>query len=1830
MRGKEWKRTLSFVLAAAMMLTVAPQTAMPVVAAEEGVETYVGGGVNEDPQTPVTEGQTPEEGTGSEEPVDGIETPDREPVEDPEAESGEEPTGEPAEEPVEEPADPAAGTTVNASTDAAGDMTAATETAQYAVTAVVKIDGQEVTDLQNNEIVNLELPEGKISGGGSVTFKAVFKEGKAATYEFVKIAYTMGGREVDCTSTWESRGSQRTISNVTGDVTVIVEAAKRFQPKITFVNPENLAEITDIRINGETAETGKLPAAEDIWELEAVEGASVSFKITPRDFLKLDRVTYETEQSGRKGTLSADTSGVYTITNLTENTGITVEASLDPAKSYGFVFTTPDESRTAKMKVELPAAADGTPTADFDGITGEPHGDGETVYTRNDRIIVSFLTEEGYTLDNVKVDGEAASPLDADSGKYQIILTKGNVVKISAKTVADAHEEDLKIAFTVSGNSVLKLTSVRDEEGKIENENNIIYHTAREGYYTLKKGRQKLFFDIESIYPSWKPVVNYYKEVEDSWYMENLTLEPYASRVSDGKTIYSYRMTAKQLGEIREDEEWDDDERTKFWEVNFRVGYEVMDIKYSYSFTGADRDSLNNVNVSINGRTAEKVDQIRNEVTRNSQIPIRIWAKDGSSLNSVTYKVGNEEKTAKVAKNAAEFTVKVTDNTVITIDASGIPVAQPLKAVVTRDGVESEEEVASAKNVYNVSYDGKYVARIAKGQPETQVYAKVTAVALKKGNSEVKPQDDVVEVRDNGTKVVVDLSKATDAIDGQKLTLSLTAGGRSFSYPLQVSKKIAQVSDITAPASIKQPVGTTKYYKVTTKGEFDRLNVRLDKDENNKVISEVAFEKGQLKVTTAQTADTAAKADGVKIIVFSQEMPEVKKEIAVETTSLLPANKPSVSLKAATDIDLTLAVSAATDADVNGAVYYKVEAKQSPGQTNVPDTLKKEVTAYFLKDGKSQDITVNVGGTKTVEGEGGSTTEVPVEYGEGGACKYDVTVSLVHTNKAVTGQDGQVQEETSGIDSVTVVEAGTNEKQIFKSAKPFATQKASWETNLKLKKGTTTVYTGQGEVQIAEAQFGKSTTYKVFDPKDKNAVKDVTENLTDGEKLEVTVTQEGRIYATAKSETRLGKHTVRVNAPTLSGMAASSATVAVTVVRGIETIGVSVPAVSLYKGINKKTTLKAAVVYNGDMTGKVKEKQPKTKKVEWELVAVTKGENDTYTVRTVTNKDGEKEDVLFGNSKVNIKNGTVTVAKDFEIAADDEKNTFVIRAAIDRKGKTKIGDDTAVGYSEPVTITNEGIVLYKLQLMKGSSSRMTGYKNSRILEPEASQIDGTKLCVFDNRGEEVSWENLSVKSSRPKDVDIVAGEDGEPRLKVYKAKTSVVLTVTANDGSGQKLAVKIKPACENVMVWADSYWNEKKDLGLRFYTLLPDGENGEKSGGLIYSDEVNTVYDPNAKVQREASYKDTTRLRAKVVVIDTEETTEYDEDKGDWVRKSVTTVREGEFVDCTVKITGGVKSAETGRNIDFTASGKQVKVELSGKVTERKWDSKKRKNVDTVKNIKKVYTLDNLDVGTTTGVTAKALGSLHQTGTKAEQETGIELKIPNAVAENLKGTGKSAVAKVDLDWTKLNAKNSADLYQFMAHLSSDAKECAVELKPTADGKYQTAVIKLHFDQDMKLMQNSYALKVTAGTKATVDGKEEFTPAAAAAAVAVKVDKPKKFTFKPATSYTISSQESSALLTGNAKNILAQDLTTETYECLYNANIKGEVNRFTEYFEIIKKTDAGKTIYQIALKNNVKISDITDKNDLIGFLQYTADTDKTYYEKGSGTGTNIVKITVKLK
>ncbi|MCM1267999.1 MAG: hypothetical protein NC302_08850 [Bacteroidales bacterium] len=1716
------------------------------------------------------------------------------------------------EEQTEESESPDTDTDVSTSvTTADGETEAPHAAAEYTVTAVLRVDGAEAADPKNNDVVTLELPEGKVAAGSSFTFKASIQTEKAETYEFTKIAYTMEDREVDCTSTWESRGNQRTISNVTGDVTITVEAEKKVFPKITFVNPANLQAVTAVKINDRAVDMA-LPAAGGQWELEAPENAKVSFQLTAADDCRIDRVVYEYPTTGRQGSLTA-VSGVYTIEKLMGDIRLTVEASLDPAKNYGFSFAMAKGSEySAAMQVELPAGKE-----DLDGasLSGTVYQEGDAAaYTRNGEIVVSFQVRDGFSVRQVTADGKT---ITGNEGKYTIPLTKGQVVQIVAETeVQGILDKEAKLVFSVSGNS-LSLKSVKGDSTTLTSDGS--WQWQGNGFYTFSKNMKKLFVEVESSDANRRPVFRYdqfrdSEEGEAYWHtVTSVFEEPVSVREAGGKWIYTYCMSAQKvtaLCDIYYEREYN------YYKRDFWIYEEAVDSKYTYRFAGADNNSLRNVNVSIDGRTVGDIERFSREVSGGTEVSVRIWPKDGYTLDGVTYKVGGSEKSAAVKKNAAEFTMKITADTVVTIDASGILTGQPLMAVGT-DGTETE--TALAKNGYQVSYGGKYAVRIAEGHSEPQAYAKITAVMLKKGNAEVQPADDILEVTDSGTRVVVDLSKAAaDTIAGQTLKLTLTAGGENFVYTLQASKKIAKAADITVQAGIKQPVGTTKYYKVSTKGEFDRLGVRVENDSEQKVIAGAALENGQLKVTTAQTAETVDKTKNVKIRIYSAEDETVYKDIAVETTSLLPAGKPAVKLKSATDIDLTFTLTAATDEAADGAVYYKVTAKQTAGQTGISDKLKTEAAACFRKTGKSQDVTLNV-------------AKDGASYGDGGACKFDVSVSLVHTKAAVMA-DGKAVEETADIASDNVIETGSAGQTYTSGNKPFATQNPAWETKLKLKKGTSTVYTGQGEVQIAEAQFSAATTYRVFDPE--NTAADVTANLKDGEALRLRVTPQGVIYAEAEPAARLGKHTIRVTAPTKAGMAASDTTIAVTVVRGIQTLGVSVPATSFYKPLKKAATLKATVVYNGDDTGKDKNLQPKTKKVQWAVVAVEADGAGGYQA-----KKENDTDVIFSD-KVKVKNGSVTVAKDYEIAEDDEKNTFMIRVTVNNTGKTKIGSDSAVGYSAPITITNEGLALSRLQI--GSYQIYGSTYTSR-----ASEIDGQKLTVLDANGKAIAWNDLTVQSSKPKDVEIKVNADGNRYLKVHKANATVKLTAAANDGSRQKLQVTLKLRFDGITI-SPYESGDKMDLGVRFYALQPAQNAGEETavetagGAAILADEINTIVDPNAAVTRSASYAGTTRLRAEVVALTTEYVYDgYNEETYESIYKpGATTARPADFVDYKLTVVkGGTKTAQNGSQVDLTAKEKTVTVKLTGKAVESKYDSTKRKYVDTITNIEKTYTLTNTDVEETVkGVTAKALGNLHQTGTQAEQTAQIQLTIPNAAAEKL-NTGKK-VAKVDLDWTKLNAKNSESLYRFMAHLHPSAKVCEItELVPTADKTAQTAVITLGFDADMQLAQSSYALKVTVGTTAETDGKAVFTPAAAAAAVTVKVDKTKKFTYKPVTAYTMQAKAGDAVeLTGTA-SIPNADYTviyTRTDDAgqddrtlgLRNANFAGKANDFTKYFELNGK--------ELRLKPSLTADDLThlsdkaNQNDLTGYLVYRADTDKTYYEKSTGTGINTVKITVKLK
>lgn len=175
-----------------------------------------------------------------------------------------------------------------------------------------------------------------------------------------------------------------------------------------------------------------------------------------------------------------------------------------------------------------------------------------------------------------------------------------------------------------------------------------------------------------------------------------------------------------------------------------------------------------------------------------------------------------------------------------------------------------------------------------------------------------------------------------------------------------------------------------------------------------------------------------------------------------------------------------------------------------------------------------------------------------------------------------------------------------------------------------------------------------------------------------------------------------------------------------------------------------------------------------------------------------------------------------------------------------------------------------------------------------------------------------------------------------------------------------------------------------------------------------------------------------------------------------------------------------------------------------------------------------------------------------------------------------------------------------------------------------DPDKQKATVALTFTGDEEYNQKNYALKVSVGSK--VKANDTFTAAAPAAAATVKVEKTKKFTFKPAASYKLATRDSGALVTGKAS------IPTGDYELtglsLLNANIGGTANSFKSYFEIADGKLRIKTTVSEADMQKL-LSDKDYKKHLTGYLTYTATARKSYYEASTGTGTNTVKITVKL-
>ena len=1820
---KKFNRTLSIMLAAAMVLTMVPQTAMPVLAAEEATvndtvtnpdlvdEDTTEGAAGDENTADVGETENPvnsEDSDTTEGETEGTEGDSQTPVidnltDDVEGDASEN-QGEPVPDfgasimGVEDPAPRATEFTV---TDGTADKTGyeidlgegkttgeanftftVTPRANYNVTAVKYTVGdsteeKEATkgsadesgavtytigqaDLTAHIVIKVAVEKKKytitvnkvdedgalefsttpaaadgIEAGETLTFTAKLKDANKDTHKISVLSYQVG--TADAVMPDASADGIYTIANVSDNVVINVTAIKIPTYTVTLTKDEKIAKVKDIKINGTEADKAELGDSDSSWTIEAKEGSSVSFKLEAAEFFEVTKVA---DASGAE--LKPATDGTYTITSLDADTTLTMTTELDETQCYAFTFAMAEGSdkESATATISMPDGA-----TDQDSIDGTTKNDGDKVVSRNEIVILTFKATTGYQIDDesIKATGATIEKVEEPSGqtmvetsaKYKLTMTKGTPATVTVGTDAigaeNANTVEIKFAESVKN---LTLGGVKVDGTAV---------TATDGKYAVAQDAKRVAFTIDAA-GAFAPTVT-----------NKAGTEIIAKVDKDGdNATYTYTVLASALaadGEV------------------FTVAEEA--VTKAVTFTG-DTANVNTV-VSVDGKalTSGALAQI----SQGQTITVKVTQKNNCELKTVSYKVGETAGPAvKVTKGAAEFSVKVTDNVEITIAANGLYKAAELKD-------KNNKVINPVKNIYNVSYDVSYTAGIVQGALDTPVT--ISKAELFDGTKEVAPVEGKTEVVPvAGTTATINLADAA-AVAGKKLTLKLYATEGEgedakevlgATYTLQVSKVI---STISAPASAKQPTDTVKGYKVTTNGEVSKLIIKVENSSAEGVVDGTpAFdsESGLLMIKTGQTAGTA------DVVVSDGDT--ISKTIKVESTALISARtaKPTVKLKSASDIDLTLTLGAKKiENPEKGAVLYEVKVTPAAGAERPENLLDTVATQYFVKDGDAQDVTIKVAKDKiTVNGVEGAVT-----YGDGGAWKYDVEVTLVHV------KDKTIDVTAANINDNLIENARS---QAFTTGtKPFATQTPAWEVNLKLKKGTTTVYTGQENVMIATPQFTKTTTYTEI--KDS----DIVDTTCKGdEALANLKIVNGQIYASATEKTAVGKHTIQVTAKAVDTMYASRATVVVTVVRGIDELGITVPSESIYKAVKKAATLKAVAYYNGDTTGKDKQVAPKTKKVTWEIVKNKKG--DSFT----------NADPLYGMVTINKSNGTVTVNKDYVVAAEETDNQFVIKATVDNgvNGSKFIGKADAA-YSEPITITNVGADLSTVAIVKpvygeeettptppGSGADepeitaevLKGYQvvaiadGKNAVDVEASTVTGGFVRAFTAEAglaEDKVYTNeelaavtvpntdVSYKSSSAKNVDV--STDGKITVvKPAKAK----LTVTANDGSKAKAEISLNVTFDST---------ENKALALKISKALPSA-NGS------WAADAAALYDPASPATGTIEYNGSavSRLMAEVMV---------PKEGGGYEAAPA-------YTNFDIKITGGKKTQQQYNTALITSDKQEFKITLTDK------SQSPAKPVE--------YSFKNNDVltGSNPKIAAKALNTLHPVGTQSEQKVTIEIsKIPDALVTSATANGGKLAAAVEVDWSKLSDKNRSDLTAFATDLSA----ASYEIKDY-DAETRKGTIELAFKSaSPKFNQSSYALKVTAGS---LKG-DVFTASTIPAAATVKVDKVKKFTFKPTTSYTIGLKDAGAVLTGKS-SIPADDLNL-TFTKLLNANIKGVENKFTTNFDI----NNGMLVIKAGVTDPTKI----DKNDLTGYLVYSATTDKDYYDN-KGAENQIVKITVKIK
>ena len=259
-----------------------------------------------------------------------------------------------------------------------------------------------------------------------------------------------------------------------------------------------------------------------------------------------------------------------------------------------------------------------------------------------------------------------------------------------------------------------------------------------------------------------------------------------------------------------------------------------------------------------------------------------------------------------------------------------------------------------------------------------------------------------------------------------------------------------------------------------------------------------------------QTTKTATEKP-VKVILYNKLLCEESgQEVTVEeiekaavatinVSVVLPAwtkNPLAVKYVDSTDTEIKVSVTAPAGSNYGAEryPYYIFDVKDpSTVSGNIP-----AVSKYFVEEASA--------GTKTY-----TLKVMDADTGKGAAKSFEVKAYLVWA----TGEN-----KPADLNDENIVAKTAEAKSPLKCS----TKAPYYADKISLKKGTTTIYSGQQDVQIATINYGKNTSYLDAEA---DLVGVTDQNIIDGISLKV---EDGKVYAGVDSETTPGKYTVKVTA----------------------------------------------------------------------------------------------------------------------------------------------------------------------------------------------------------------------------------------------------------------------------------------------------------------------------------------------------------------------------------------------------------------------------------------------------------------------------------------------------------------------------------------------------------------------------------------------------------------------------------------------------------------------------------------------------------------------------